>query len=149
MRFAQQVADIAMPPMQGCLSGDQTADALANPLGIARFDGAIVGFYVSVGGSGKDDSNALSAAFDVNINGVSALTTEADIAHVSGEASQHKTTFPEAADTGVTEAVIDPDAAEFSAGDVITWDFDITRTASPTTEISNPCVIVELRPTSG
>jgi len=148
-RFAQQVADIAMPPLQGSLTGDQTSDALVNPAGIARFDGAIVGFYVSVGASGKDDSNALSAEFDCKINGVTCLSTLPIIAHVSGEASQQKTSFPEAADTGITEAVIDPAAAEFSAGDVITWDFDITRTASPTTEMNAPCAIIELRPNSG
>jgi hypothetical protein len=148
-RFAQQVADIALPPLQGCLEGSQTSSSTDQPLGITRFDGSVVGVFATIGGTGKDDDNALSGEFDVMVNGATVLSAEATIAHVSGEGSLHKTSFPEAADVGVTEAVIDPDSAEFVAGDIITWNFNLKRTASPTTEITNPCIIVELRPSSG
>ncbi|MGW8177640.1 MAG: hypothetical protein ACWGQW_02425 [bacterium] len=148
-RFAQQVADIAMPPLFGSLSGEVTVSVMGQPLGQARFDGAVVGVHAAVLASGKDDTNALSATFDVKINGVSIFTTQPAIAHVSGEASQQKTTLPEAGDTGITDAVINASAAEFSAGDLINWDFKITRTNSPTTEMNSPSIMVELRPNSG
>lgn len=148
-RFAQQVADVAMVPLIGGISGELTTSPAGLPLGVARFDGAIVGVYGSVVASGKDDTNALSLEFDVTINRTSIFTTKPVIAHVSGEASQQKTTYPEAADTGITEAVINASAAEFSAGDVIAWNLVLTRTASPTTEMDHPNVIVELRPHSG
>ena len=148
-RFAQQVADVALPPLFGSLSGEVTVSVMGQPLGLARFDGAIVGVYASVLASGKDDTNDLNAEFDVKINGTTIFTTKPKIAHVSGEASQQKTTYPEAADTGITDAVINASAAEFSTGDMIDWDFVLTRTASPTTEMSQPSIIVELRPNSG
>jgi hypothetical protein len=145
-RFAQQVSDIVMPPFLGGVGGDITADAANNMLGVARYPGAITEVFFSLGASGKDDTNPLSMTVDVNINGTTIFTTQPVIAHTSGESSEHRTTVPEAEDDGVTEAVIDVDANEFAAGDVITFDIDITRTASPTTEISNLGIIVECRP---
>lgn len=147
-RFAQQVSDIALPPLVDCLSGEVTASVGGRPLGLARFDGSIVAVNLSCKVSGKDDSNDLYFEADVRINDTTVFTTKPQIAHVSGEAAQQKTTYEEAADTGITSAVINASAAEFSAGDVIEWDFLITRTASPTTEIADPCIMVELRPNS-
>ncbi len=79
------------------------------------------------------------------INGVSCLTTKPQVAHVSGEASSQKTTL-EAVDTGITQAVVNVAASEFAVGDVISWNMLLTRQASPTTEMSNPSVIVEVEP---
>jgi len=79
------------------------------------------------------------------INGTSALTTKPKIAHVSGEAATQKTTL-ETGDTGITQCVVNAAANEFAVGDVITWNFEITRTASPTTEMFNPALVVEVEP---
>jgi hypothetical protein len=41
---------------------------------------------------------------------------------------------------------MDADNFSFDPGDVITADLVLTRTASPTTEILNPCLVLELEP---
>jgi len=144
--FTKHVQDVNLGPLYGGIQGAVTADSLGLPLAIARTSGRIREIQLSCVASGKDDTNALNFQADVKINGVTCLTTKPKIEHVSGEASQYKTTYSVEADTGITEAVINWAANEFSPGDIITWDFDITRTASPTTEISTPCIIVELEP---
>jgi hypothetical protein len=67
------------------------------------------------------------------------------ISHVSGEASQQKTTKV-TGDTGITQGVVDPTANTFTAGDIFTYELYLQRTATPTTEIANPCIVVELEP---
>jgi hypothetical protein len=71
------------------------------------------------------------------------LTTKPIIRSNHSTASAHKTTKV-SGDTEITQAEINPDARSFSAGDVFTFDFDLTRTATPTTEMSNLVVVVEL-----
>jgi hypothetical protein len=132
--------------MSVAVSGELTATVGGAPLGAPRFDGSIEDVWISVGASGKDDTNSLSVEADVRINGTSALTTKPKIAHVSGEASQQKTTKV-SGDTGVTQVDLNESANTFSAGDVISYDLVLTRTASPTTEISNVALVVELLPT--
>ena len=144
--FTKQVQDVNLGPLYDGFSGEFTADDHGRFLGIARTSGKVRGVQLSCLASGKDDSNPLNFEVDVQINGVTCLTTKPKIAHVSGEASQQKTTYPEAADTGITAAALNYAANTFGPGDVITADFDITRTASPTTEISFPGIIVELEP---
>lgn len=143
--FPKQVAAIDMGIDHAVGSGEITASQMGLPLGLARYAGKILGVGLSVLASGKDDSNDLSIEADVLINGTSALTTKAKVAHVSGEASSQKTTL-ETTDTGVTQAVVNAAAAEFAVGDVIQLNFELTRTASPTTEISNPVAIIEVEP---
>jgi len=64
---------------------------------------------------------------------------------VSGEASQQKTTKV-AGDTGITQGVVSPSADDYSPGDVFTADLVLTRTNSPTTEMANVAIVVELEP---
>lgn len=144
--FPEKVANVAMPPLTGGVSGEVTAGESHLPLGVVRVSGSIVGVELSVISSGKDDTNTLSIAGDVLINETSIFTTKPAIAHVSGEAAQHKTTHEDASDTGITEAVINASACSFEPGDIITWGYEITRTASPTSEISTPSILVELLP---
>jgi hypothetical protein len=66
---------------------------------------------------------------------------------VSGEASQQKTTIA-TGDTGITQAVMDTDNNSYNPGDVITVTLSLTRTASPTTEMLNPVIVLELEPES-
>lgn len=142
--FPERVAEVSMSPVNFHHSGNLTTHPEKSfP---APYDGRITDVWMSCGASGKDDSNDLSFTMDVRINGTTALTTQPIIAHVSGEASQHKTTLAEAADTGITAAVVDATANSFNAGDIITLKFTLTRTSSPTTEICNPVGVVEMVP---
>ena len=143
--FDRQVAAVEMQPNMDCISGEVTASVGGRSLGVARYAGKILGVHIAVGASGKDDSNDLYFEADVMINGVTCLTTKPQIAHVSGEASSQKSTL-NTDDTGLTQAVVNVSASEFAAGDVLTWNMLLTRTASPTTEIANPSVIVEVEP---
>jgi len=141
----QQIAANAMVPIQAAYSGELTDHIWKDTLGAAVLGGRVSEVFLSVEASGKDDSNTLSFEADVFINGTSCLTTKPAIAHVSGEASQAKTTAV-AGDTGITEAVMNPAANSFSIGDVFSYDFELTRTASPTTEIKNPVIVIKLEP---
>lgn len=146
--FAKQ-CELALSQSVGLLvSGEFTADKLNAPITVPKKAGKIGNVFLSCEQSGKDDAETLSFTCDVRINGTSCLTTPPVIAHVSGEVSQQKTTKV-TGDTGITQAVMDSDNWTYNEGDVITGDLVITRTASPTTEIRTPCVIVELEPHSG
>ena len=128
-----------------CVSGEFTANQHGTPIGAVKKAGKVANVFLSCIASGKDDTNTLSFTADVFINGTSCLTTQPVIAHVSGEASQSKTTKI-TGDTGITAAVMDQDSNSLNPGDVITYDLSLTRTASPTTEVNTPCVVVELEP---
>ena len=141
----QQIAANAMVPLMKSYSGELTDHIWKDPLGAAVLGGRVSEVFLSVEASGKDDTNTLSLEADVFINGTSCMTTLPVIAHVSGEASQQKTTAV-LGDTGITQGVVNPAANSFNIGDVISYDFELTRTASPTTEIKNPTIVVILEP---
>ena len=144
--WPQRLALNVMPPLVASISGELTATSVVN-LGMTRFKGAIKEIHLSVGNAGEDISgNALSLAADVRINGTTCVSTAPVIAHVTGEASMQKST-KSTSDTGITQAVLDYTNYTFDAGDVIEATFVVTRTASPTVEMANPCIIVELEPT--
>ncbi len=143
--FGKQAASVAMQLNDGWVSGEITASRTNEPLGLARYAGKVLNASLSVLASGKDDSNDLYVEADVMINEVSVLTTKPKVAHVSGEASSQKTSL-ETGDTGITQAVINVAACEFAVGDVITWNLELTRTASPTTEINSAVLTVEVEP---
>jgi hypothetical protein len=132
-------------PLVGVVSGEFTTSSPGVPLGAMNGGGRISNVWLSVGASGKDDAATLGIEADVKINGTTCLSTKPKILHVSGEASQQKTTKI-TGDTGITQAVMSALAKTYTAGDVITWDRTITRTASPTTEIANLVVVVEFEP---
>lgn len=142
--FRKQVTAL-VSPLQAIMSGEIVAEPGVRPVGSVSFAGKVNDVWMSVGASGKDDSNTLSLSLDALINGVSCLSTEASIAHVSGEASQQKTTVV-SGDTGIVQAVVDGDANDVSPGDVVTFDCTLTRTASPTTEIGTACLVIEITP---
>jgi len=143
--FLKQIAANAIVPLMYSYSGEVTGYVDNQPMGAALTSGKVASVWMSVEASGKDDSNALQISGEVSINGTSCLTTQASICHVSGEASQHKTTVI-TGDTGIAQAVVDPDNNTFTRGDLFTCDFTLVRTASPTTEIKNPCIVVEFEP---
>jgi hypothetical protein len=143
--FAQQVNEVVEPRIGAVFSGEFTSTVRGYPLGAAKYAGRVEDAWFSVGASGKDDAETLSMTVDVKINGTSCLSTKPIIAHVSGEVSGQKTT-KETGDTGVTQAIINADACTYSPGDLFTADVVLTRTASPTTEVANIAVVVELEP---
>ena len=143
--FLKQVAANAIVPLMYSYSGEITAKVNNQPLGAAVTSGKVTSVWMTVEASGKDDTNALQISGEVSINGTACVSTQASITHVSGETSQHKTTVV-TGDTGVTQAVVDTDNNTFVQGDIFTCDFTIVRTASPTTEIKNPCIVVEFEP---
>ena len=144
--FPRLVSDAVSAPFVGTVSGEVAITKRGMPLGVVRYPCRVVAVNVSVLNSGKDDSSVPSCQVDVKINGTSCLTTLPIVAHVSGEAAQQKTTISGAADTGVTEAVINQAANSGSAGDVLTWDLIYTGNASPTSKAHNLIVIVEFDP---
>ncbi len=135
------------PPLHFEYSGELILTTGAIPLGAARKAGRVVDVWMSAGESGKDDSQRLDVSGEVLINGTTCLSTVPTISHVSGETSQQKTTKI-TGDTGITQAVIDETANIVSPGDVISTVFTLNRTSSPTTEISNVIIVVELEPVS-
>jgi len=143
--FVKQMAANVVMPMTYSYSGEFTASIGGLPMGACLSSGKVSGVWLSVEASGKDDSETLSFAGDASINGTSCLTTSPVIAHVSGESSQQKTTV-KTGDTGITAGVVDQDNNTFSQGDVVTVDLTLTRTASPTTEMKHPCIVVEFDP---
>ena len=141
----RQWAANSTSPMMAFQSGELTTNATGVPLGAANIGGNISDVWISVGRSGKDDSNTLSLTVDVKINGTTCLSTAPVIAHVSGEAATNKTTKNDS-DTGVTVRALDADNISVSQGDIITYDMALTRTPSPTTEMANLAVVVEIEP---
>jgi hypothetical protein len=142
--FKQQVAYAVEVPLSDNYSGEIKASKNGVPVGSPRYAGRVADVYLSVGASGKDDSNTLSLEADVLINGTTCLTTKPKVAHVSGEASSQKTTRV-TGDTGITQAVISS-ANSYSPGDVFTINWELTRVATPSTEIANASLVIELKP---
>jgi len=134
-----------MQPLFSSFSGELEANVDRAPLGAARTSGIVTDVWLSIGASGKDDSAELQVSGEVFINGVTCLTTKPSITHVSGEASQNKTTKVPG-DTGIAQGVIDTTANSFSVGDSFSYDLTVVRTGGPTTEMSNPTIVVELEP---
>lgn len=140
----KQWAANALPPLVAVVSGELTANQTGVPMGSVGLPSRISDVWLSVAGSGKDDTNTLQVSADVMINGTTCLTTAPVIAHVSGEAAQQKTTKT-SSDTGVTQAAVSS-SNSVSQGDVISYSLTLTRTSSPTTEINNVAVVVEFEP---
>lgn len=143
--FSKQVAAYVQPPLTYEVSGEFTASKNGITLGAARLASKVVDAWISVGGSGRDDSNTLSLAANIKINGTTCLSTQPAVAGNNGSASEHKTTKI-TGDTGITQAAINPAANTANEGDIISLDLSLTRTASPTTEMSNIAVVVEFEP---
>jgi hypothetical protein len=147
--FRKQLADEVMPPFTDIISGEFAA-TVNRPLGIARFKGRITNVIMSVANDGVGaavaDTPRLSG--EVYINKTPVFSTKPSIGHVSGENATglQKTTWSEAADTGIIQPVIDQSAASFDVGDVIDWAAIYSGSGSPTIKIQSPVIIVEVEP---
>lgn len=130
-------------PLMAIISGEITADVGA-PIGVSNISGRVVDVYLSLEERGRDDSNTHTLDMDVLINGTSCLSTKPKIAANNGSASDQATTAESG--TGITQAVIDTDNDDVSQGDVLRYFGTLTRTASPTTEMSDGVVVVVIEP---
>ena len=146
--FFKQIANDGVFPLVGEYSGELTDNVKNHALGAAQRGCRVAGVWMSVEQTGKDSSNPLHVTGEVYINGTTCLTTRPAIGHISGESSQQKTTRV-LGDTAITQAVVDQDANTLTDGDVITYDLDLTRTASPTSEMRNVVLVVDLEPIVG
>jgi len=146
--FHKQIGRDAMPPVQATFSGEMTVGVKLAPLTSPQRGGKVVDVWMSVNASGKSDSYQLQITGEVYINGATCLTTRPSIGHVSGETSQQKTTRV-TGDTGIKQAVVSATANAFTDGDMLTYKIDLVRTGTPTTEISNIVLVVELEPIIG
>ena len=146
--FPQQVAAVAVNPLIGYYSGEVITSIGQRPLGLIRYAGHITGVYLSVSSCGKDDTaaNTPRISGECYINGTTCLTTTPKIGCASGETAQQKTTFPEAGDTYVAAAVVNPAANTVAVGDVITWALTYGGSTSPTTKLKHPVILVEVTP---
>ena len=143
--FRRMVADEVMPPIVDIISGEVAANA-DRPLGIARYAGKIKSVNLSCADCGWDaDAQAPYFSADVRINGASAMTTKPAIKGNDDE-SEQKTTFSEAGDTGVTEAVINTAANTFAIGDVLSWYLTYSGESSPDAKIKMPGIIIDFEP---
>ena len=151
--FRRQVADELLAPFTDVISGEFSA-TVNRPLGIARLKGRIKNIILSVANDGSDGvaANTPRVSGEVYINKTSVLTTVPSIGHVSGESpatGQHKTTFSEAADTGIIQPVINTNANTFNVGDILTWTARYSGSASPDKKMESPGIIVEVEPVEG
>ena len=141
--FKQQAAAYVEAPLGAHLSGQLTTAKYYGVLGAPRFAGRIANAVLSVGACGRDDTNTLSLEADILINGTTCLTTKPKITRVQAVASTNRTT--NSSGQGVVKAVM-ASTNSYNAGDIITYACTLTRTATPTTEMANAALVVELRP---
>lgn len=125
-------------------SGTITADSNGQILmGACPQAGKVTNIFGSVGTVGSDASSNLSLAYVVKKNGTTVCSTEAKIDKTAGTGTQRLTTVT--ATTGITTAVLKTDGtAKFVAGDTLSFDFDITRAGTPSTEMTDAAIVVEV-----
>ena len=142
--FRRQVADEVLGPFYGTISGEFAASRAGMPLAVTRHAGMIKSVHLSAY-CGYNSANEPTIEADVKINGTSVFTTKPKLAGDDSEAG-YGTTFEEADFAGATQAVLDGDAIEFAAGDLLTWDLAYTGDSSPSVKTANPAIIVEVEP---
>ena len=110
---------------------------------VATKPGAIINAGFSVASSGEDASNVLKLVLNVLINAVSIFSTKPAVSKSAAGAAANTLK----AGYGVTVGVIDPTKSILAVGDVVTFTYTLTRTASPapTAEISGPVLILEIQ----
>lgn len=139
--FQGQVLE-SVKPFTYINSGEITATKHGIPVVAPDFKGQVEDVFIAVGGCGRDDSNALSIEADVKIGGTSVCSTKPKISGKNGAASTSRHSF--ASGEGVVQGVVDEDNNGFDPGDMIMLNLDLTRTATPTTEIQNVIITVAL-----
>lgn len=128
---------------RAAVQGEVTSDQAGVWVFTAPAAGSIVSVIGAVVENGSDASNPLTMTFTVLKNATAVCTTDPSILKTAASDTKVSTA---AAGTGITQAVLKTDGScDFVAGDQIMVTFDITRTASPTTEITTPSVMVGVK----
>ena len=143
--FAKQATEFCLPAGKAFVNGEITSD-VEGLLDITRQSGKITDVAIAVNASGLDNAQTLSMEVDVYLDGVTCLTTKPKITYTSGEASQQMSTAVSGEYTDITCAVLDTDAVEFAENTLVSFQANLTRTASPTTEMEGLCVFVKYEP---
>lgn len=110
---------------------------------VMPFAGKVTDAFLSVAHNGVDSTNPLQLELEVSKNGSASVFTTKPLITKAATAGRNKTT---AAATGVTPGVVNPAANSFVKGDQLDVVLDITRTASPGTEISGASFVVVVKP---
>lgn len=139
--FRNQVIDQGLK-VSYTISGEITASKGGIPVYAPDFPGKVCDVHLCLANGGLDNTNPLSVEGDLKIDGTSVFSTKPKITYVSGEAADATSTFDSG--TGITSGVVDEDSNSFTAGQVLMLDIDVTRTASPGTEMNNLVVLVDL-----
>lgn len=123
-------------------SGAITTNIPNIQVGAASVDGEISDVWFALGDCGVDASHALYIEADVYINGTTCLSTRPR--SYARAAGARVNTI--ASGQYIRIASISTSANKVVRGDQITCDVVLTRTASPTTEIQNFVVCVDIQP---
>ena len=151
VKFEKHVSAWVQPPIVGMFSGELKTKTGKIPIGVTRFPGIISAVTLSIG-SGKDDAGdvmKVTANIYAGVNGADAVCSTAPaIAYVSGEANAARTTANVISGEakGILPAVVNPTYATLAAGDIVYMQLDVTRTATPTNEIAQIAVVVDIDP---
>ena len=142
--WRKRIATEIQTPLAYAFSGELKANLYNATMGAATKNGLVKNVFLTVLNCGRDDSNPLQVTGEVYINGTTCLSTKPSIGGNASTAGTQKSSFDGVAST--TAAVVSSSANTFVKGDVFTCSLTLVRTASPTTEIRNPVVVVELEP---
>jgi len=96
----------------------------------------VIDVGLRVGTTGTDGDDDLYVEGDINIGGTTCMDT---LPKVDQAATDGDNTF--VSGTGLTQGVMDTAANDFEAGDELTYDLDLERTASPSDEIADITII--------
>jgi len=107
---------------------------------IAPGNGKITNVGLYVANTGEDGANPLEIEADVKIAGTSIFNTKPKI---TKDATDGSSTYESG--TGITQPVFNLTTGirDFAVGDLITIDLNLTRTATPTDEMSGIVVIID------
>jgi hypothetical protein len=137
-KLVQKAMSVQSMPLQVLSydqSGEVTSSVIGQPIGTVLADGVLSDFVVSLANQGRDDTNDLSLSVDLLLNGASVLSTPVVLIGASGEAGAHLVgDLPTFSTTDVER------------GDILTANYTLTRTASPTTEMNTLCSSVKIIP---
>lgn len=140
----QAFGTLLQSPLVAIESGEFTSAVKGKVLGIATIDGQIKGIYLSAGNRGAFASGEVAGSAisgEVFVNGESVTATRPQINSDGG--GGQAATFTSG--SGIQQGAVSG-SGEVKAGDVLTYDIDITREAVPSLEIVTPCIIVDIAP---
>ncbi len=124
--------------LQATVAGDITANDLANYIWSAPLAGMVLDLGIYAANTGADGTDDLGIEGDINIEGMTAMTT---LPQLTDSAADGSNTFE--VGTGITAGVVDVTANTFDRGDTLTWDLDLDRT-TPEDEMADITIIVLL-----